>query len=107
MPRAFAARGGAGRARIADAFAVEAMTVISRLRSQGITAPASIAAELNAWGYPTPSGGANGWSSGMVRKVIARAARFTSDYRIETEDAFGNIDVLYAEVDGAVTLPFA
>jgi resolvase-like protein len=99
--------GGAGRAKVADGFALGAMPAISRLRSTGITAPVAIAAELTHWGVPCPSGKRIPWSASMVRKVIRRAARFTSDYAVTAEDDAGDIDALYAEEDGEVMLAFA
>jgi DNA invertase Pin-like site-specific DNA recombinase len=100
--------GGAGRAKVADAFALSAMPAISRVRSSGITAPRLIAEELNAWAVVPPSGKrTGGWSASSVRKTIRRAARFTSDYTVTAEDEAGDLDVLYQEEGGEVLLAFA
>jgi hypothetical protein len=93
--------------RFADAFAAGVMPMISRLRSTGITAPAAIAAELSHWGVPCPNGKVARWSASMVRKVIRRAQRFTSDFAITVEDDAGDLDLVYQETDGEVVLAFA
>jgi DNA invertase Pin-like site-specific DNA recombinase len=66
--------GGAGRAKVADRFALDVWPQISRLRSAGITSPAAVAAELQHWKISTPSGGANTWTASMIRRVLRRVA---------------------------------
>jgi DNA invertase Pin-like site-specific DNA recombinase len=70
--------GGAGRAKVADAFALAVWPQIERLRRQGITARAALAKELSHWQVKTWSGRA-GWTASMVHRVIRRVARIEAE----------------------------
>ena len=63
--------GGAGRAKVADDYALSVVSHIDRVRSTGVTKPADIASELSHWRIVTPSGG-HRWTPSIVRRVLRR-----------------------------------
>lgn len=64
--------GDAGRAKVADAYALSVLPHIDRVRSTGVTMPTAIAAALSHWKVPVPSGGKNKWTASIVRRILRR-----------------------------------
>lgn len=62
--------GGAGTARVADAFAANVLPIIASIRAAGANSLRAIAAELNARRIETARGGT--WSAAQVQRVLER-----------------------------------